>query len=165
MRILCCLDGTNSEHVRHAINMLSLVGAHVIALLTVADAGPPGGLDRSRQPLRQLPGRWPPFGEARLAAAREAAAKIVEAGLGLLPGSEILVRQGRPELEIMNTAAAWRADFIMLSPRTVQGETAAMPPNSIGHVARFVLDSAACSVLLVGALSCEYFERGQALTG
>jgi len=160
MRILCCLDGTNTEHVRHAIGMMSLVGAHVIALMTVADAGPPSDQDRSRQPFGHQPNPRPPFGEAGLAAARAAAAKILEAALGLLPGSEILVRQGRPELEIMTTAAAWRADFIMLSPRKVHDETGPVAPCSIGHVARFVLDYAACSVLLVRASSCEFFERG-----
>jgi len=158
MKILCCLDGSNGEHMRHAIKMMSIAGAHVIALMTVVEAGPARVPEPSRPEPRSQPDRQPSWAGADLAEAKAAAAKILEAGLHLLPDSEILVRHGRAEREIVVAAREWGADMIIISPRTGQGDTEPEAPSSIGHVARFVLDYAACPVLLVRALSGEFFQ-------
>ena len=159
MKILCCLDGANSEHVRHAVRMLSVVGAPVIALMTVVEAGPSLDLERSRNRAWRQPSLQQSVDAGMAGWAREAAAKILAAGLDLLPGSEILVRQGQAELEIVAAAAEWGADLILISPRQGAGDAEPAAPRSIGHVARFVLDYAACPVLLVRAFSGEYFQK------
>jgi nucleotide-binding universal stress UspA family protein len=71
--------------------------------------------------------------------------------------AETLLRQGRPELEIVNAASEWRADVILICARTEYGEPPYIGPRSVGHVARFVLDHAPCPVLLVRPLAREQF--------
>jgi nucleotide-binding universal stress UspA family protein len=72
-------------------------------------------------------------------------------------GAETLVRHGRPELEIANAAAEWKADVIVISAHAEYGEPPHIGPRSVGHVARFVLDHAPCPVLLVRPLARERF--------
>jgi nucleotide-binding universal stress UspA family protein len=74
---------------------------------------------------------------------------ILNEGLRYLPGAETLQREGRPEREIVNCAAEWRADVILILPRADYGERPAPGPKSVGHVARFVLDHAPCPVFLL----------------
>src|SRR5712675_257317 len=105
MRVLCCLDGTNVEHVSRATEMLS-----------------------TSRPLTLA---------------------ILNEGLRYFPAAETLQRQGRPEREIVNTAAEWQADLVIVCPRAEYGGKHAIGPKSVGHVARFVVDHAPCPVLLV----------------
>jgi nucleotide-binding universal stress UspA family protein len=91
------------------------------------------------------------------AAERAASEEILKTGLGSLPLAETLLREGRPELEIVNAAAEWRADVILICPRAEYGEAPHIGPRSVGHVARFVLDHAPCPVLLLRPLAGEQF--------
>jgi len=92
----------------------------------------------------------PPLREEEIRQTEIASAKeILEEGLQHFPGAEILERQGRPEREIVNGAAEWRADLLVICPRAQYRGAPSLGPKSVGHVARFVLDHAPCPVLLV----------------
>jgi len=86
-----------------------------------------------------------------------AADDILNEGLRYLPGAEALQREGRPKREIVNLAAEWQADLVILCPRAEYGGKTTIGPRSVGHVARFVLDHAPCPVLLVRSLAREQF--------
>lgn len=157
MRILCCLDGTNTQQVSHAAQMFSTAEPLTIALLTVIDAGPRRDMDRTRERFWRPPLRHEPITEEMQAVERAVSEDILKTGLRHLPQAEKLLRQGLPELEIVNAAAEWRADVILICPRAEYGEPPHIGPRSVGHVARFVLDHAPCPVLLVRPLAREQF--------
>jgi nucleotide-binding universal stress UspA family protein len=157
MRILGCLDGTNTGKVSHAAQMFSTAEPLTIALLTVIDVGPRRDMDRTRERFWRPPLRHEPVTEEMQAAERAVSEDILQAGLGHLPQAETLLRQGLPELEIVNAAAEWRADVILICPRAEYGEPPHIGPRSVGHVARFVLDHAPCPVLLLRPLAGEQF--------
>jgi nucleotide-binding universal stress UspA family protein len=90
-------------------------------------------------------------------AERSSAQDILNEGLHHFPGAETLQKQGRPEREIVNTAAEWHADLVIICPRAEYGGRHVIGPKSVGHVARFVLDHAPCPVLLVRPLAREEF--------
>jgi nucleotide-binding universal stress UspA family protein len=98
----------------------------------------------------------PVIGEMQ-AAETAAAQETLNAGLNYAKGAETLVRQGRPELEIVNAAAEWKADVIVIGAREGYGDPTQIGPRSVGHVARFVLDHAPCPVLLVRPRAHEQF--------
>ena len=157
MRVLCCLDGTNVEQVRKATAMLSTSEPLTLGLLYVIDTGPREDMGRTRERFLRRPG--PPASreqEMRQTEA-EAAQEILAEGLRWLPGAQTLERQGRPEREIVNAAAEWKADLVLIDARAEYGATPTIGPKSVGHVARFVLDHAPCPVLLVRPLTGEHF--------
>ena len=157
MRILGCLDGTNTQQVSHAAQMFSTAEPLTIALLTVIDAGPRRDMDRTRERFWRPPLRHEPITEEMQAAERAVSEDILKTAVGDLPQAETLLRQGLPELEIVNAAAEWRADVILICPRAEYGEPPHIGPRSVGHVARFVLDHAPCPVLLLRPLAGEQF--------
>ncbi|MBV9105320.1 MAG: universal stress protein [Verrucomicrobia bacterium] len=57
-------------------------------------------------------------------------------------------RQGRPERQIVNTVAEWKADLAIICSRAQYGDKPRIGPKSLGHVARFVLDNVPCPVLV-----------------
>jgi nucleotide-binding universal stress UspA family protein len=157
LKILCCLDGTNAEPVSRAARMFGAAQPLCIGLLTVMDAGPRRDIDRTRERFWRPPIHRQPVIQDMLAAEKEAAEDILKEGLERLPEAESLLRQGYPELEIVNTAAEWKADVILICPRAEYGAPPNLGPRSVGHVARFVLDHAPCPVLLVRPSACELF--------
>jgi nucleotide-binding universal stress UspA family protein len=157
MRILCCLDGTNTQLITHAAQMFSTSEPLTIALLTVTDAGPRRDMDRTRERFWRRPLHHEPITEEMQAAEKEVSEEILKVGLSQVPQAETLLRQGLPELEIVNAAAAWKADVILICPRAEYGEPPHIGPRSVGHVARFVLDHAPCPVLLLRPLAGEQF--------
>jgi nucleotide-binding universal stress UspA family protein len=157
MRVLGCLDGTNAEQIGRATQMFCASGPLTVALLTVIDNGPREDIDRTRERFLRPPMGHRPVTEEMLTAETEAAQDILKAGLAHVKDAETLVRQGRPELEIVNAAAEWRADVILICARAEYGDAPHIGPRSVGHVARFVLDHAPCPVLLVRALAGEQF--------
>ena len=157
MRILCCLDGTNTKQVSHAAQMFSTAEPLTIALLTVIDAGPRRDMDRTRERFWRPPLRHGPLTDEMQDAERAVSEEVLKAALGDLPQAETLLRQGLPELEIVNAAAEWRADVIFICPRAEYGEPPHIGPRSVGHVARFVLDHAPCPVLLLRPLAGDQF--------
>ena len=86
-----------------------------------------------------------------------AADDILNEGLRYLPNAEPLQCEGRPEREIVNVAAEWQADLVILCPLAQYGGKPTIGPKSVGHVARLVLDHAPCPVLLLRSLAREQF--------
>jgi nucleotide-binding universal stress UspA family protein len=142
MRVLYCLDGTNVKQFSQARTMLAASETATLGILHVIDSGPREDLGRARERLLRKPGP-PPLREEEI---RQR-----------FPGAEILERQGRPEREIVNGAAEWRADLLVICPRAQYGGPPSLGPKSVGHVARFVLDHAPCPVLLVRPEAHEQF--------
>jgi nucleotide-binding universal stress UspA family protein len=156
MRVLCCLDGTNVEPICRATTLLS-PNELMLGILYVIDTGPRHEIEHTRERFFRSPGS-PTRREHEMQAVELGSAKeIIDAGLRHISGAEALQRQGRPEREIVNAAAEWQADLIIICPRAEYGGKPKLGPKSVGHVARFVLDHAPCPVLLVRPLSRDQF--------
>ena len=154
MRILCGLDGANIEQISKAVSSFLSKDISIIGLLYVIDNGPQRDMDmrRDRSFSPRLTG--PLRREQMRQAEQYATQDIFEEGkryFSHLEGIEIEAVQceGRPEREIVNYAASWNADVIVICPRTPDRGGPPLGPKSVGHVARFVLDHAPCPVLLV----------------
>jgi nucleotide-binding universal stress UspA family protein len=158
MRVLCCLDGTNVEQVSKATEMLSATQPPILGILYVTDAGPRHDIDHIRERFLRPPGpREHEMQQAEQAAAQD----ILKEALRYFPNAETLQRRGRPEREIVNVAAEWGADLVLICPRADYGGKPTIGPRSVGHVARFLLDHAPCPVLLVRSLAREQFPIGR----
>jgi nucleotide-binding universal stress UspA family protein len=123
----------------------------------VIDIGPREDIDRMRERFWRPPMGHQPIRDEMQAVETAAAQEILSAGRAYVEKAETLVRQGRPELEIVNAAAEWKADVILVCSRAEYGEPPHVGPRSVGHVARFVLDHAPCPVLLVRPVAREQF--------
>ncbi len=154
MRVLCCLDGTNVGQVSKAITMLSTTEPPIFGILYVTDTGPRHDIEHTRERFLRPPG---PREHEMQQAEHAAAEDILNEALRYLPNAETFQRQGRPEREIVNVAAEWLADLVIICSRAEYGGKHAIGPRSVGHVARFVLDHAPCPVLLVRPLTREQF--------
>jgi len=156
MRVLCCLDGTNAEPISRATSLLSPAGL-TVGLIYVVDQGPRHDIEHTRE--RHFRSPVPPPGrEHQMLEAEQASAnEIIDEGLRYLAGAETLRREGRPEREIVNAAADWQADLIIICPRAEYRDQHKIGPKSVGHVARFVLDHAPCPVLLVRPMNRDQF--------
>jgi nucleotide-binding universal stress UspA family protein len=157
MRVLCCLEGTNGEQVSKATEMLSATQPLTLGILYVIDTGPRKDIEHTRERFLRRPGpprsREDEMEQAELAAAQD----VLDEGLRYIPNAETFRRQGRPEREIVNVAAEWQADLVIICPRGEYGGKPTIGPKSVGHVARFVLDHAPCPVLLVRQTAREQF--------
>ena len=156
MRILCCLDGTNIEQLSKVLSTFLPGNATTVGLLYVIDTGPQRDMElrreRSLRPRHSGPLRSEQMRQAEQYAAQdvlEEAKRYFER----ISTPELLQRRGRPEREIVNCAAEWHSDLLVICPHSPQWEGPALGPKSVGHVARFVLDHAPCPVLLVRPLS------------
>ena len=170
MRVLCCLDGTNAEQIGRALEMLSAVQPLTVGMLYVIDTGPRKDIDLIRErflrPAMHPPHHPPPLmhpphhvprEEEMSEAERASAQEILKEGRGYLASAETLQREGRPELEIVNSAAEWHADLVIVCSRAAYRGRREIGPKSVGHVARFVVDHAPCPVLLLRPLAREQF--------
>ena len=157
MRVLCCLDGTNVDQVSKATEMLSTSQPLTIGLIYVTDSGPRHDIENLRERFLRSPGPPPPREEEMRQAEKSSAQDILNEGLRRFPSAEAIQRQGRPEREIVNAAAEWQADLVIIYPRAEYGGRHTIGPKSVGHVARFVVDHAPCPVLLVRPLAREQF--------
>src|SRR5258708_5148545 len=148
MRVLCCLDGTNVVPISRATSLLS-PGALTLGLIYVIDKGPHHEIEHTRERFFRSP--TPPLEREHemVEVEQGAAQEIINEGLKYISGAEALRREGRPEREIVNAAAEWEADLIIICPRAEHRDKHKIGPKSVGHVARFVLDHAPCPVLLV----------------
>jgi len=150
MRVLCCLDGTNIEQVRKAVSTLIRADALTVGLIFVIDTGPRGeviGPQRERflRPSQPSLSRREQMQQAEEVAAQD----ILTEGSDYFTGAELLRYEGRPEREIVQCANVWKADLIVICPRSSSSASPSIGPKSVGHVARFVLDHAPCPVLLL----------------
>lgn len=157
MRVLCCLDGSNVDKVSKATEMLSTSQPLAVGLIYVTDTGPRHDIEHLRERFLRPPGPPPPREEEMRQAERSSAQDILNEGLRRFPSAEAIQRQGRPEREIVNAAAEWQANLVIICPRAEYGGRHTIGPKSIGHVARFVVDHAPCPVLLVRPLAREQF--------
>ncbi|HVB74971.1 MAG TPA: universal stress protein [Ktedonobacteraceae bacterium] len=152
MKVLCCLDGTNSEEISNAVKNMLPASSLTIGLIYVTDSGPHAEIERSRERFMRAPQLDPRRRNQMRDAEASAAQDILEEGKRYLSGAEIFQRTGRPEREIVNFAVEWNAGLIVICPRSPRGGGPNIGPKSVGHVARFVLDHAPCPVLLVRPL-------------
>jgi nucleotide-binding universal stress UspA family protein len=157
MRVLCCLDGTNAEHISNALASLVSTDERTIGLLYVTDRGPHAEMERKREGLLRPRRPSGPLEQRMRQAETVAAQDILQEGLRYLPGAQTLQREGRPEREIVNCASEWNADLVVICPRAEYDGRPTIGPKSVGHVARFVLDHAPCPVLLARAVTRENF--------
>jgi nucleotide-binding universal stress UspA family protein len=157
MRVLCCLDGTNAERIANAVKTLSGAQPLTIGLIYVVDTGPRKDIEDVRERFLR-PAHPPPMREEEMEQAEEGSAQdILSEGLRYYPGAELLERHGRPEREIVNVAAQWLADLVIVCPHAAYFDKPIIGPKSVRHVARFVLDHAPCPVLLVRPLARDQF--------
>lgn len=152
MRILCCLDGTNIEAINSGMAMLSTAG-RIVAVIYVIDKGPHHEIEHTRERFFRSPAPPSAREHQMLEVERSTAREVIDEALRSLPDAEVFQREGRPEREIVNTAAEWRADVIVICPRAEYSDKHQIGPKSVGHVARFVLDHAPCPVFLVRPLN------------
>ncbi len=163
MRVLCCLDGTNTERLARQVFTLLNSADLRLALLYVIDAGPGHDMERLRQRYVGLGQRGADLLAQTGQAEQEQAEEILTTAQdafraqwpGGAPGAEQMERvllRGQPEQEIVRQSAARAIDVILICNRRVVGPFAPPHPpgpKSVGHVARFVLDHAPCPVLLL----------------
>lgn len=149
MKVLCCLDGTNTEQLSKAVSTMLRADDLTIGLIYVIDPGPHEELERHRERFLRPPHLAPQRLDQIRQAEIETAQEILQEGGRYFPNAEYLRREGRPEREIVQCAAEWGADMIVISPRSPNTPGPPLGPKSVGHVARFVLDHAPCPVLLV----------------
>jgi len=155
MRVLCCLDGTNIEQLRTAISTMLRSDALTLGAIYVIDSSPHEEIERQRERFLR-PSRPPVARREQMRQADEASAQeILDEGTRFLSGAEPLKRAGRPEREIVQCAAEWRADLVIICSRSPGGSGPSLGPKSVGHVARFVLDHAPCPVLLARSTSAQ----------
>ena len=149
MRVLCCLDGTNIEPISRALSTLVAADERNIGLLYVTDLGPHHEIERKREGLLRPRHPSGPLQEKIHQAEVVVAQDILQEGLRYIPNAQKISREGRPEREIIQCAAEWNANLIVICSRSPAFGGPALGPKSVGHVARFVLDHAPCPVLLV----------------
>ena len=163
MRVLCCLDGTNAEPIGKALEMFSAVEPLTVGMLHVTDTRPKENMDLLRErfwrhplhphhppaPPPEHPPRPSPREEEIREAEKASAEEILKEASGCFAGAETAEREGCPEREIVNFAAEWRADLVIVGSRARYRMKEEIGPKSVGHVARFVLDHAPCPVLLL----------------
>jgi nucleotide-binding universal stress UspA family protein len=162
MRVLCCLDGTNTERLARQTYALLNAQNLRLALLYVIDSGPGHEMERLRQRYIGLGQRGADLLAQTAQAEQEQGQEILATALATFraqwPGSpgpeqiEALTRRGRPEQEIVQVSASMPADLIVVCNRRVLGPGEPphpAGPKSVGHVARFLLDHAPCPVLLL----------------
>jgi nucleotide-binding universal stress UspA family protein len=156
MRVLCCLDGTNAEPISRATDLLS-PGGLAVGLIYVIDKGPHHDIEHARERHFRPPAPPPKREHQMLEVEQASAEEIIAEGLRYLSGGETIQREGRPEREIVNAAAEWNADLIIICPRAEYSDKHKIGPKSVGHVARFVLDHAPCPVLLARPMNRDQF--------
>jgi nucleotide-binding universal stress UspA family protein len=156
MRVLCCLDGTNAEPISRATGLLS-PDRLTVGLIYVIDKGPHHDIEHARERHFRPPAPPPAREHQMLEAEQGSSQEILDEGRRFLLDAETLQREGRPEREIVNAAAEWAADLVVICSRAQYRGKHDIGPKSVGHVARFVLDHAPCPVLLVRPLNRDKF--------
>jgi len=154
MKVVCAVGRRGGpELIQHMIEIIRSEAE--VLFLNVIDTGPRHGLeDFLRGPLHRRPHHdIPPREESVRVAEEKAGHMAVEETMeaarkfGLKAASSI--KQGRPEELILQVSRGMKADLIVMWAREGTTGRILSGPASIGHIARFVLDHATCSVLLL----------------
>jgi nucleotide-binding universal stress UspA family protein len=132
MRVLCCLDGTNAEQIAKATEMLSASQQLTLSILYVIDIGPRTEMDHRRERFFRSRARHLPHEEEILESQKASAKDILNAGLRYLAHAETIEREGRPGHEIVNVAAEWQADVVLICARAQYGRKAIVGPKISG---------------------------------
>jgi nucleotide-binding universal stress UspA family protein len=152
MKVLCALGARDGAALVQ--RLLAQLGGRPLdlTLVFVIDEGPRHGIEALRGPLQRGP-RLDVQRRAQMRQAEERTGEVVlaearaaaEGGDGVAVTTRLL--RGRPERVIVDLAGQG-VDLVVVSAR--EGVHAPLAgPESIGHVARYVLDHAACDVLLL----------------
>jgi nucleotide-binding universal stress UspA family protein len=124
-----------------------------LILLHVIDPRPPREIAHLASPLRRGPlggsDRIGAIEAAEDAAAREVLAEALAAARRAGVNAVTRLERGRPEQVIVEVARLAAASVIALTARENPGEHPRRGPGSVGHTARFVVDHAQSSILLV----------------
>ena len=148
---------TNARYIGDALSILSGARPLTVGLIYVVDTRPRKDIEHARERFFR-PGHPPPTREEEMRQAEEGSAQdILSEGLRYFPGAELLERHGRPEREIVNVAAEWEADLVVICPHAAYFDNPLIGPKSVRHVARFVVDHAPCPVLLLRPLARDQF--------
>ena len=153
MKVLCGLGARDRATLVERLLARLAERPLELTLVFVIDEGPRHGLAALRGPLGRGPRMGPErrhqmnqaearSGEVVLAEAQALAARADAVGVAVQLG------RGRPERVLVELAATQGSDLIVVGAREGLG---VLPPGpeSVGHVARYVLDHAPCDVLLV----------------
>ena len=154
MKVVCAIgQREGGELVQRMVELLGV--RHECLLVRVIDPGPRHELaEFLRGPLHRPPHPGPERREASLGAAeRKAGLSAVEeaqtaaqrAGLA----ATTITKEGQPEKVILETAREFGAGLIVLRAREGADGRPRIGPASVGHTARFVIDHAECSVLIL----------------
>jgi hypothetical protein len=106
MRVLCCLDGTNSAQIAKATEMLSQ--GPTLGLLHVIDTGPRRDMDRIRERFFRPKAHHLPH-EKEMLESEKASAQDILSGARRCWARKAC-NERKAEREIVNAAAEWRAD-------------------------------------------------------
>src|SRR5260370_5147890 len=144
MRVLCCLDGTNVRRVSKASEILSANQQLTLGIIYVIDTGPRKDIEHTRERFLRPTGPPGPREREMQQAEHAAAEDILNEGLRYLPNAEALQRQARPEREIVNIAAEWQADLVILFPRAEYGGKPTFRPKTSGATRRVAFRPSPC---------------------
>jgi nucleotide-binding universal stress UspA family protein len=155
MNILCAIGLRDGPEVVRRV--LGAIGTgNDLYLLHVIDTGPRRALEEYlhgpgllRRPPAPSPGQERPIDEAELAAGNAALEETRQEAerAGFRFQTELL--HGKPEQIIVKMAQAWTCQLIAIQASQGTQGRPHIGPESVGHIARFVLDHAPCDVLLL----------------
>jgi nucleotide-binding universal stress UspA family protein len=152
MKILIAVKGTEGElFFRRAATLAPLTTAEEVLLAHVIDAGPRADLEVGRERFLTRRPLSPERGADLLRAEEERAGSALQfarQALVVVGVSEDRIREitlrGKPNEELRRLAEGERVDLVL-----VQGRSGKPGPYSVGKTARFLIDHAPRSALLV----------------
>jgi nucleotide-binding universal stress UspA family protein len=168
MNVLCAIGLQGGQEVISRV--LGVIGAqHDLYLLHVIDIGPrhtleeylhgPGSLRHTpppppspgpiHHPPPPPPGRERPIDEAELAAGDAALEEARQEAERASFRFQTELLRGRPEQVIVQMAQTWDCQLIAIQASQGTQGRPHIGLESVGHIARFVLDHAPCDVLLL----------------
>jgi nucleotide-binding universal stress UspA family protein len=131
----------------------ALLGAVTdLVVLNVIDSGPRRGLEEMllrRGPERGRSRMGEALGTAEDASGQASMDETIAAAKQMGLAATPMIVRGTPEQVIVRVAGEEKADLIVIRASEGLSGRPQIGPASVGHIARFVLDHAPCSVLLL----------------
>ena len=139
MRVLVAIDDSkfSQEAVRAVAKQIRPEGAEVRVLHVLQPI--------ALSPVPQMDARYAPELEAQAKEAKELVSRAADALRGSGFRVETAIEKGDIRLEIIDSAAEWKADLIVVGSHGRTG----LPRLVLGSVAEFVARNAPCSVQIV----------------